>query len=106
MAWLGPAIGPDAFEVGADVLAAFGATTRLGQPPHFRPKQDAAAGEPKWLADLAGLARERLRGCGVRAIHGNDGSPPWCTVSNASRFFSFRRERVTGRLAASIWLNR
>lgn len=105
-AWLGPAIGPDAFEVGADVLAAFGASAGPVQPSHFRPKQDAATDVSKWFADLPGLARERLRACGVRAVHGNDASASWCTVSNASRFFSFRRDRVTGRLAASIWLKR
>lgn len=99
-AWLGPAIGPGAFEVGADVPAAFGP----GGAARFRPHRAAADGEPKWLADLPGLARDRLAAAGVRAVSGNDGSTPWCTVSDASRFFSFRRDGLTGRLAASIWL--
>ena len=101
-AWLGPAIGPDAFEVGADVLTAFGP----GATARFRPQRAAADGTPKWLAHLPGLARDRLQAAGVRAVHGNDGGAGWCTVGNASRFFSFRRDGRTGRLAASIWLRR
>jgi copper oxidase (laccase) domain-containing protein len=99
-AWLGPCIGPAAFEVGADVLAAFGGS--VDEPgPHFRPRTDVAG---KWWADLPGLARARLAGLGVTAIGGNDGGTGWCTVSEPSRFFSFRRERVTGRMAGFIWL--
>lgn len=97
LAWLGPCIGPEAFEVGPEVRAAFLA-------------QDAQAGalfrphaEGKYLADLPGLARKRLAALGVRDVHGNDGSRAWCTVSNPSRFFSHRRDRVSGRFAASIW---
>jgi copper oxidase (laccase) domain-containing protein len=67
-----------------------------------------AHGATKWLADLQGLARQRLQALGIRDVHGNDGSPPWCTVGNPSRFFSHRRDRVTlggsGRMAACIWL--
>ena len=98
VAWLGPCIGPEAFEVGPEVRAAF-------------LQQDAAAqhlfrahGEGKFLADLAGLARRRLDGLGITSIHGNDGAPAWCTVSNPSRFFSHRRDRVSGRFAAGVWL--
>lgn len=95
-AWLGACIGPDRFEVGAEVLQAFGADPALpGGPPRFR-----AGAEGKWLADLAGLARDRLRALGVESISGGR----WCTVENASRFFSFRRDRVTGRMAAGVWL--
>jgi hypothetical protein len=97
LAWLGPCIGPDAFEVGAEVRAAFVA----GDPAAdgcFRP-----AG-PKFYADLQALARRRLRALGIHAIHGNDGGTAWCTVSNPSRFFSHRRDRVSGRFAASVWL--
>jgi YfiH family protein len=97
LAWLGPCIGPDAFEVGDEVKAAF----TMAQPRserHFRP---GAAG--KWLADLPALARDRLRSLGITRIYGNDGTAAWCTVANASRFFSHRRDRVSGRLAASIW---
>jgi polyphenol oxidase len=98
IAWLGPCIGPDAFEVGPEVRDAF----RAGDPGAdalFRPH-----GQGKFLADLAGLARRRLAGLGVGAVYGNDGGPEWCTVSNPSRFFSHRRDRVSGRLAASVWL--
>ena len=89
-AWLGACIGPTAFEVGGDVLAAFGATP---DSPRFRPHAPG-----KWFADLAGLARDRLIAAGMTDISGG----AWCTVSDASRFFSFRRDRVTGRMAAFI----
>jgi YfiH family protein len=96
--WLGPCIGPQAFEVGADVLAGFGVLA--GAPgPRFRPLRP-----DKWLADLPGLARDRLAGLGVRHVAGNDGSLAWCTFSQPSRFFSYRREGVTGRMAACIGL--
>jgi copper oxidase (laccase) domain-containing protein len=98
MAWLGPCIGPDAFEVGAEVREEFVARD-AGAAQYFK-----THGEGKFLADLSGLARHRLQALGVTAIYGNDGSAPWCTVSNLSRFFSHRRDRVSGRLAASVWL--
>ncbi|HEX2545118.1 MAG TPA: peptidoglycan editing factor PgeF [Ramlibacter sp.] len=98
VAWLGPCIGPDAFEVGAEVRDAF-ARGDAGAAAHFRPH---ASG--KFLADLPALARSRLRALGIHAIHGNDGSPAWCTVGNPSRFFSHRRDRVSGRFAAAVWL--
>ncbi|CAN5593987.1 purine nucleoside phosphorylase YfiH [soil metagenome] len=98
LAWLGPCIGPTAFEVGDEVMAAF-------------VQGDATSAEyfklhapGKWMADLQGLARLRLAKAGVTRMHGNDGSAPWCTVGNASRFFSHRRDGVSGRLAASVWL--
>jgi len=98
IAWLGPCIGPRAFEVGAEVRAAF--VVQDGEArAMFRPH-----GEGKWLADLQGLARLRLRALGVTEIYGNDGTSPWCTVSQTSRFFSHRRDRVSGRMAACIWL--
>ena len=96
-AWLGPCIGPRQFEVGADVLQAFGADPAAGADAFFR-----AHAPGKWLADLAGLARERLRAAGVTQFSGGD----WCTVEDASRFFSFRRDRVTGRMLAAVWLDR
>lgn len=90
-AWLGACIGPTAFEVGADVVAAFGSAP----PSLFVP-----TGQPgKWWANLPGLARWRLAQRGLRTISGG----LWCTHQDAQRFFSFRRDRVTGRLAASIW---
>jgi len=97
-AWLGPCIGPEAFEVGAEVRDAF-LQGDAQAAPLFAPH-----GEGKFLADLPGLARRRLAALGVDAISGNDGSRDWCTVFNPSRFFSHRRDRVSGRFAASIWL--
>jgi copper oxidase (laccase) domain-containing protein len=96
--WLGPCIGPQAFEVGDEVRAAFVAR-RQQAAPLFEPHTPG-----KWLADLPGLARQRLAALGVTRIYGNDGSAGWCTVGNPSRFFSHRRDRVSGRLAACIWL--
>ncbi len=106
VAWLGPAIGPRAFEVGADVLRAFGEPATAGrEAPRFKAVAAPPSSPPKWLADLPGLVRERLRAAGVNALYGNDGSAAWCTVGNPSDFFSFRRDGgVTGRLAASVWL--
>lgn len=98
MAWLGPCIGPRAFEVGADVLAGFGVASADGHPA-FRPAL-AVEGPPKWWADLAWLGRQRLSDLGVAQIDGGR----WCTVSEPRRFFSFRRDGVTGRQAACIWL--
>ena len=98
MAWLGPCIGPQAFEVGVEVRNAF-----LRAAP-----EAATAFVPlapgKWLADLAGLARQRLQAAGVSQVYGNDSSASWCTVGNPLRFFSHRRDRVSGRFAAGIWL--
>ena len=97
IAWLGPCIGPKVFEVGDEVRAAF-----VAQDPRaalmFQPLPHG-----KWLAHLSGLARQRLQAMGIARIYGNDGSPDWCTVSNSSRFFSHRRDRISGRLAVSIW---
>jgi polyphenol oxidase len=98
MAWLGPCIGPDAFEVGDEVRAAF-VEQSTDAAQCFKP-----AGTPgKWMADLSGLARQRLAASGVVRPYGNDGSAPWCTVHNPLRFFSHRRDRVSGRFAACIW---
>ena len=103
MAWLGPCIGPTAFEVGAEVRAAFCDVSAAAQAC-FTPR----VGMPgKYLCDLAGLARLRLQALGITSIYGNDSSPAWCTVTNASRFFSHRRDSGTlgssGRFAACIW---
>lgn len=96
-AWLGACIGPRQFEVGADVLQAFGVDPRGPASARFvaRPRAD---GQMRWLADLPGLARDRLAGCGLSQISGG----AWCTVEQPSRFFSFRRDRLTGRMAAAI----
>ena len=103
IAWIGPCIGPQAFEVGAEVKAAFEAA----QPEAAR--FFVAVGPEKYLADLPGLARLRLRALGIDKIYGNDGAARWCTVSNPSRFFSHRRDTAvggaTGRMAACVWFD-
>ena len=94
MAWLGPAIGPGAFEVGDEVRAAFVTADRSASGA-FVP------GRPgKWLADIYALARLRLNACGVGQVFGGG----FCTVSDRERFFSYRRDGVTGRMASLIWL--
>lgn len=102
MAWLGPCIGPQAFEVGAEVCDAFVALDP-DAVAHFWP-----SGKGKFLADLPALARRSLQSVGVTNLHGNDGSEAWCTVADASRFFSHRRDAArlgsTGRMAACIWI--
>lgn len=93
MAWLGPAIGPKAFEVGGEVREQFLAhdpAAAQGFEPH---------GE-KWLADLYLLARQRLASVSVNDVFGGDA----CTFSDAEKFFSYRRDGVTGRQATLIWL--
>ncbi|WP_298231334.1 peptidoglycan editing factor PgeF [uncultured Azohydromonas sp.] len=99
LAWLGPCIGPRSFEVGHDVLEGFGVAPDGPADPAFawRPRAD---GSPRWLADLPALARRRLEMAGLCQISGGQ----WCTVQDHSRFFSFRRDRVTGRQAAAVWL--
>jgi polyphenol oxidase len=90
--WLGPAIGMNAFEVGEDVVDAFaGSDVDEG----FAPK-----GRGKWNADLYAIARARLERSGVRSINGGG----YCTFTDSARFFSYRRERKTGRMAALIWV--
>lgn len=95
-AWLGPCIGPQRFEVGADVLHGF------GREPQHRvvDARFVPHGPGKWLADLTGLARDLLQSLGVQHIHGGTD----CTVTDGSRYFSFRRDQVTGRQVASICL--
>ena len=97
IAWLGPCIGPRAFEVGADVLQAFGALNGADARFVSRPLAD---GSPRWLADLQALALARLAAVGVQQVS----SSGLCTWQGGSRFFSFRRNGRTGRLAASVWL--
>ena len=95
LAWMGPCIGPRQFEVGDDVREAFGEAGHPYFAAHRRHDGSAA-----WLADLPSLARQRLTGAGVRSVSGGD----WCTVEDPSRFFSYRRLRVSGRMAAGIAL--
>ena len=103
--WLGPCIGPQAFEVGPEVRAAFVAGNPAAAKAFVPTSQHAHDG--KWWCDLALLARQRLQALGYNQLHGNDGSPNWCTVSQASVFFSHRRDNVrlggSGRFAACIW---
>ena len=99
LAWLGPCIGPTAFEVGSEVRDVFVSHDPAAQAL-FTIKP-----EGKWLADLQGLARLRLAALGVTQIYGNDGSRAWCTFSNPARYFSHRRDHVSGRMAACIWLD-
>ncbi len=98
LVWLGPCIGPRQFEVGADVLRAFGQDPDAPDERRFtpRPRPDGSA---RWLANLPLLARDRLRAAGVVVIGGGD----QCTVEGASDFFSFRRDGVSGRMAAAVW---
>lgn len=96
--WLGPCIGPTQFEVGADVLQGFGVDPGAAQGhPRFRPAP-TASGQPKWWADLAGLARDVLNAQGVQQVTGGT----WCTASDGARFFSYRRDGRCGRQAAAI----
>ncbi len=97
LAWLGPAIGPDAFEVGEDVRSAF---AHLGPQAEaaFRPL-DGAGG--KCLANLPLLARLTLGRAGVSDVAGGGD----CTVSHPAQFYSFRRDRITGRMASLIWFS-
>lgn len=94
MAWLGPAIGPSAFEVGDDVRDAF--VTRGAQSAHaFSHRPNG-----KWLADIYALAGLRLNAAGIQRIT----STNWCTATQADLFFSYRRDGITGRMASCIWL--
>ncbi|BES85845.1 laccase domain protein [Pectobacterium araliae] len=93
MAWLGPAIGPDAFEVGPDVRDAF-IQHDVSAASAFRPEGN------KFFADIYQLASLRLRAAGVTQIFGGN----TCTVSEPRKFFSYRRDDVTGRMASLIWL--
>lgn len=95
LAWLGPAIGPDAFEVGPEVRDEFLALD-AGNAECFRP---SPAG--RWLADLYALARRQLHALGVERIYGGG----FCTYSERERFFSYRRDGRTGRMANLIWLS-
>lgn len=98
LAWIGPAIGQEAYEVGPEVRAACIAATGAEAAEYFR------AGRPgHWQFDLAGLARHRLETLGLGGIYGGH----WCTHADPARFFSHRRDGAdgpTGRMATLIWL--
>ena len=93
LAWLGPAIGPQAFEVGADVRAAFLAHDASAADA-FRPHGE------RWHADLYRLAHQRLAALGVTDVYGGD----LCTYTDSARFYSYRRDGTTGRMATLIWM--
>lgn len=93
IAWLGPAIGPQQFEVGGEVREAFMAIDSQAAQA-FVPKGQ------KFLADIYQLARLRLHHSGVSEVYGGD----FCTVSDSTKFYSYRRDVTTGRLASLIWL--
>lgn len=95
VAWLGPAIGQDAFEVGPEVRAAFVDADR-GAAAAFRPGV-----ADRFHADLVALARRHLAAAGVVSISGGR----WCTASNPDRFHSYRRSRETGRMASLVWID-
>ena len=97
LAWLGPAIGPACFEVGREVRDAF-----VAGDPAAKVAFKSCANEGKWLCDIYLLARQRLQRMGITAISGGEA----CTVSEGDRFFSYRRDGVTGRMASLIWLER
>jgi YfiH family protein len=90
IAWLGPAIGPAVYEVGREVADAFPDELERG----LRPRGD------RWLMDLCAVARRKLAGAGLTAVFGGD----FCTYSDPERFYSYRRDGVTGRMATLIWL--
>jgi YfiH family protein len=97
LAWLGPAIGPSAFEVGDDVRQQF-------------MQQDSEAVQAfkthgdKWLCNIYSIAKQRLNKLGVTEVYGGGINEDFCTYTDESRFFSFRRDNVTGRMASLIWL--
>ncbi|HTD91514.1 MAG TPA: peptidoglycan editing factor PgeF [Burkholderiales bacterium] len=93
LAYIGPGIGPAAFEVGQDVYAAF-TTNDTAAKSAF-----VAHAPGKWLADLFTLARRALNHAGVTQVYGGG----MCTYTDAARFYSYRRDKVTGRMAAFIW---
>ena len=95
MAWLGPAIGPRAYEVGEEVRTAFvdrdaraASAFVVARPGH-------------WYLDLYAVARQRLAALGATQVFGGG----FCTASDSARFFSYRRDKATGRMAAAIWIS-
>jgi YfiH family protein len=96
MAWLGPAIGQEAFEVGAEVRAAFIAHQARASEAFI-----AHGEQGKYLADIYLLARQRLSSLGITRIHGGN----YCTCHQKDKFFSYRRDGVTGRMGTFIWLD-
>lgn len=92
LVWLGPAIGPECFEVGEEVLDAF-----AGKSAHN--SQAFKRHGDRWLADIYQLARIELASLGINNIYGGE----YCTVTDPERFYSYRRDKTTGRMASLIW---
>lgn len=98
LVWLGPAIGPNVFEVGAEVREQFVQKDSQAEAA-FKPHGD------KWLCDIYIIAKQRLNNLGVTQIYGSSINEDFCTYTDATRFFSFRRDNLTGRMASLIWLS-
>ena len=99
IAWLGPAIGPDAFEVGEEVVTAF---KKSGSSIPINAFKEIQHKPGKYLADIYQLARGRLESSGVKLISGGE----YCTVRDQEQFFSYRRDGETGRFASAIWIKK
>jgi hypothetical protein len=97
LVWLGPAIGPKAFEIGDEVREQFIEKDRQAALA-FKPHDD------KWLCNIYLIARQRLNNLGVMQVYGASVNEDFCTYTDKARFFSFRRDNVTGRMASMIWL--
>ena len=97
LVWLGPAIGPNAFEVGEEVRAQFIQHDQQATLA-FKPHGD------KWLCNMYLIAQQRLNALGVTQIYGGGVNEDFCTYTDEARFFSFRRDNITGRMASLIWL--
>jgi YfiH family protein len=96
LVWLGPAIGPEVFEVGEEVFQQFCAVDQNAAQA-FKPSINN-----RWLANIYLLAKQRLTKCDVTAIYGGE----YCTYSDSGRFFSYRRDKQTGRMASLIWMDK
>ena len=104
MAWLGPAIGPGVFEVGPDVYDTFVGRTKLAKRAFYElpvnKTRDHAKKDKKWLANIYILARQCLARMDVKLVFGGE----FCTVTQYQKFYSYRRDRMTGRMASLIWI--
>lgn len=104
LVWLGPCIGPTAFEVGSEVVMAFESQIAEWTPNTFF----VPTAQGKFMADLASLAKHRLQLAGFQNLYGNDSTSTWCTYQQASKYHSHRRDAAllgsSGRMAAYIWI--
>ncbi len=98
LAWLGPAIGPDSFEVGDDVRFSF-----MEKSPQAL-EAFTEKGQGKWLCNLYQLATQRLHALGITQIYGASINENFCTFKQPNQFFSYRRDQTTGRMASMIWI--